>query len=187
MEERVLRTEKEKMLAGQLYRPDDPELVAERHRCQSLLAAFNAEPEAERRASMLRGILGSVGPAAAVLPPFACDYGSNVSLGARAFVNYNAVILDCAPVTVGERTQIGPGVQLLACDHPREPELRRQDLELAFPIIVRDNVWIGAGAIVCPGVTIGEDSIIGAGSVVTQDIPAGVVAVGAPCRVIRSL
>jgi maltose O-acetyltransferase len=187
MGEETRRSEKEKMLAGELYRPEDPELLAERLRCQSLLASFNAEPDEARRASMLREILGSAADGAIVLPPFLCDYGYNVSLSHRVFINYNAVLLDCAPVTIGERTQIGPAVQLLACDHPRDPDLRRKDLELAFPITIGDNAWIGAGAIVLPGVTIGDDSIVGAGSVVTGNIPAGVVAAGVPCRVIRSL
>jgi maltose O-acetyltransferase len=181
------RTEKEKMLAGELYSPVDPELLTERRRCEVLLRAFNAEPDEGQRMSLLGTILGSVGPDAVIMPPFACDYGYNLSLGAQAFINYRGVILDCAPVSIGEKTQIGPGVQLLACDHPREPELRRQDRELAFPIAIGANVWIGGGAIVCPGVSIGEDSIIGAGSVVTKDIPAGVVAVGMPCRVVRTL
>jgi maltose O-acetyltransferase len=180
-------SEKQRMLAGELYSPTDPKLVAERRRCEAVLRSFNAEPDEERRMSVLRTILGSVGSDAVVMPPFACDYGYNLSLGAQAFVNYGGVILDCAPVSVGEKTQVGPGVQLLACDHPRDPELRRQDRELAFPISIGGNVWIGGGAVVCPGVSIGDDSIIGAGSVVTGDIPAGVVAVGVPCRVVRAL
>jgi maltose O-acetyltransferase len=175
------------MLAGELYSPIDLELVAERRRCEGVLRSFNAEHDEERRMSLLRSILGRVGPDAVIMPPFACDYGYNVSLGAQVFINYNGVILDCAPVSIGEKTQVGPEVQLLACDHPREPELRRQDLELAFPITIGANVWIGGGAIVCPGVSIGDDSIIGAGSVVTKDIPPAVVAVGVPCRVVRSL
>jgi maltose O-acetyltransferase len=183
----VGRTEKQKMLAGELYSPVDPELVAERQRCEALLRSFNAEPDEGRRMPLLGTLMGSVGTNSMVMPPFACDYGYNVSLGAQAFINYNGVILDCAPVSIGEKTQIGPGVQLLACDHPREPGLRRQDLELAFPIAIGANVWIGGGAIVCPGVSIGDDSIIGAGSVVTRDIPPGVVAVGVPCRVVRTL
>jgi maltose O-acetyltransferase len=183
----VGRTEKQKMLAGELYSPTDPELLAERRRCEALLRSFNAEPDEERRMSLLGTLLGSVGPDAVVMPPFACDYGYNVSLGARAFINYRGVILDCAPVSIGEQTQVGPAVQLLACDHPRDPGLRRQDRELAFPISIGANVWVGGGAIVCPGVSIGDDSIIGAGSVVTKDIPPGVVAVGVPCRVVRTL
>jgi maltose O-acetyltransferase len=181
------RTEKQKMLAGELYSPTDPQLLAERRRCEALLRTFNAEPDESRRMEILGSFLGSVGPNAVVMPPFACDYGYNLSLGPQAFINYGGVILDCAPVSIGESSQVGPGVQLLAWDHPREPELRRQDVELAFPITVGANVWIGAGAIVCAGVSIGDDSIIGAGSVVTKDVPSGVVAVGVPTRVVRSL
>jgi maltose O-acetyltransferase len=180
-------TEKQKMLAGELYSPTDPELLAERRRCEAVVRSFNAEPDEERRMSILRTILGSVGLDAVVMPPFVCDYGYNLSLGAQAFINYNSVVLDCAPVSIGEKTQVGPAVQLLACDHPRDPELRRRDRELAFPISIGSNVWIGGGAIVCPGVSIGDDSIIGAGSVVTRDIPAGAVAAGVPCRVVRAL
>jgi maltose O-acetyltransferase len=180
-------TEKQKMLAGELYLPTDPELVAERRRCEAALRSFNAEQDEERRMAVLRTILGSVGSDAVVMPPFACDYGYNLSLGVQAFINYGGVILDCAPVGIGDKTQVGPGVQLLACDHPRDPKLRRQDRELAFPISIGSNVWIGGGAIVCPRVSIGDDSIIGAGSVVTRNIPAGVVAAGVPCRVVRAL
>jgi maltose O-acetyltransferase len=175
------------MLTGELYFPADPELIAERRRCEALIRTFNAEPDEARRMELLRSLLASVGPDAVVMPPFACDYGYNLSLGPQAFINYGGVILDCAPVSIGGKTQIGPGVQILACDHPREPELRRQDRELAFPVSIGANVWIGGGAIVCPGVSIGDDAIIGAGSVVTKDIPAGVVAFGVPCRVVRSL
>jgi len=181
------RSEKEKMLAGELYLASDPELVAERRRCRELLRAFNGEPDEEARSPLLRDLLGQVGEAAFVQPPFACDYGYNISLGDDVFINFNAVILDCAPVTIGDRAQIAPGVQLLAADHPRQPELRRELRELARPVTVGANVWIGAGAIVCPGVTVGEDSIIGAGSVVTRDVPPGVIVVGNPCRVVREL
>ena len=181
------KTEKEKMLAGELYSPVDPELIEGRRRCEALLRTFNAEPDEGRRMGLLRTILADVGADAVVMPPFACDYGYNLSLGPQAFINYGGVVLDCAPVRIGEKTQVGPRVQLLACDHPRDPELRRQDRELAFPISIGANVWIGGGAIVCPGVSVGDDSIIGAGSVVTRDIPPGVIAVGVPARVIRSL
>jgi maltose O-acetyltransferase len=175
------------MLAGELYRADDPELVADGRRCQALLLAFNAEQDADGRLALLRELFGAIGRASVVKPPFACDYGYNITLGAGVFVNFNAVVLDCAPVAIGDGVQIGPGVQLLAADHPREPDLRRAGLESAAAVTVEANVWIGGGAIVCPGVTIGADSVVGAGSVVTQSIPAGVVAAGNPCRVIRPL
>lgn len=180
-------SEKDKMLAGELYRASDPELVAERQRCRSLLQAFNTEPDGERRLSVLRELLGHVGTGAFIQPPFACDYGSNVSMGDNVFINFNAVILDCAAVIIGDGTQIGPGVQLLAADHPRDAETRRHLLELGRPISIGSNVWIGGAAIVLPGVTVGDDSIIGAGGVVTRDIPAGVLAFGNPCRVVRDL
>ena len=180
-------SEKEKMLAGELYRASDPELVHERQRCRSLLQAFNTEPEEEQRLALLQELLGRIGNGTFIQPPFACDYGSNVSIGDNVFVNFSAVILGCAPVTIGDGTQIAPGVQLLAADHPRDAQTRRDLLELARPISIGSNVWLGAAAIVLPGVSVGADSIIGAGSVVTRDIPSGVLAVGNPCRVVRDL
>ncbi len=180
-------SEKEKMLSGELYRASDPELVLDRQRCRSLLRSFNTQPEEEQRLAVLRDLLGRIGDGTSVQPPFACDYGYNVQIGDHVFINFNAVILDCAPVTIGDGTQIASGVQLLAADHPRDPELRRDLLELARPVSIGSNVWIGAAAIVLPGVSVGDDSIIAAGSVVTRDIPAGVVAMGTPCRVVRKL
>lgn len=180
-------SEKEKMLAGELYGASDPELVRERLRCRSLLHAFNAHPDEGRRLAVLRELLGAIGDRTSVQPPFACDYGYNIAIGNDVYVNFNVVILDCAAVTIGDGTQIAPGVQLLAADHPRDPEVRRSLLELARPVSIGTNVWIGAAAIVCPGVSVGDDSIIGAGSVVTRDVPAGVVAAGNPCRVVREL
>ncbi len=180
-------SEKEKMLFGELYRASDPELVRDRRRCRSLLHAFNTQPDEEQRLAVLRDLLGRIGTGSFVQPPFACDYGYNVQVGDDVFINFNAVILDCAPVTIGDGTQIASGVQLLAADHPRDPDLRRDLLELARPVSIGSNVWIGAAAIVLPGVSVGDDSIIGAGSVVTRDIPAGVVAIGNPCRVVRKL
>ena len=180
-------TEKEKMLAGELYRADDPELVAERLRCEALLRSFNDEPDADARRIALAELLGSLGAGAEVRPPFACDYGYNVAIGAGAFLNFGAVILDVGRVTIGDAVQIGPCVQLLAADHPREPALRRSGAESGAPVTIGDNAWIGAGAIICPGVSVGADSIVGAGSVVTRDVPAGVVAAGVPCRIVREL
>lgn len=180
-------TEREKMLAGEPYDPFDPDLLAGRRRAQETVIAFNAEPDEDRRLGMLRGLLGSFGERSLIVPPFFCDYGTHLHLGYDAFVNTNSVFLDCAEITVGDHARIGPGVQVLAADHPREPELREQDVELAFPVRIGARCWIGAGAIVCPGVTIGEHAIVGAGSVVTRDIPARVMAAGAPARVIREL
>jgi maltose O-acetyltransferase len=181
------KAEKDKMLTGDLYRPSDPELVHERRRCRSVLRAFNAHQDEDQRLALLEQLLGRIGSGAFIQPPFACDYGYNLSIGDNVFVNFNTVILDCASVTIGEGTQMGPGVQLLAADHPRDPHARRSLLELALPVSIGSNVWIGAAAVVLPGVSVGDDSIIGAGSVVTRDIPSGVVAVGSPCRVVRTL
>ena len=175
------------MLAGELYLATDPQLLDERARCDRLTRAFNEEPDPESRSVLLRTLLGSVGERVEVRPPFACDYGSQIHLGDDVFVNFGAVILDCAPVVLGDGCQVGPGVNISAADHPREPGLRRDGWEFSRPVTVGRNVWIGAGAILCPGVTVGDDSIIGAGSVVTGDIPAGVVAVGSPARVTRKL
>jgi maltose O-acetyltransferase len=176
-------TEKQKMLAGELYLVDDPELIADRQRCEALLRRVNDE----RDEAAFDELLGSVGVDAWVRTPFYCDYGYNISLGTNVFINYNCVLLDCAPIVVGHRAQLGPAVQLLAADHPRDPAQRRAGLEFAKPIDIGPNAWLGGGALVCPGVSIGANSVIGAGSVVTRDIPANVVAVGNPCRVLRKL
>jgi len=174
------------MLAGELYRADDPELVAERRRCRALLKALS-EAAAEDTADILRELLGHTGAGAEIVPPFACDYGYNISLGARAFVNANAVFLDCAPITIGDGAQIGPAVQLLAADHPTDPAERMAGRECAKPIAIGANAWLGGGAIVLPGRSVGANSVVGAGSVVTRDVPPGTVAAGNPCRVLRTL
>jgi maltose O-acetyltransferase len=180
-------SEKDKMLSGEDYRADDPELVADADRCRRLLHAYNAELEVPERDALLRRLVGSVGERVVICSPFACDYGSNITIGSGSFMNVGGMILDCAPVTIGEDVQMGTSVQLLTPDHPRDPVRRRSGVESAHPITIGDNVWLGGGVIVLPGVTIGADSIIGAGSVVTRDVPAGVIAVGNPCRVLRSL
>jgi maltose O-acetyltransferase len=175
------------MLAGELYMASDPELVAARARCDLLLRRLNREDDEAGRRAILDALLGSLGEGAEVRPPFHCDYGENIEIGPGAFLNFNAVILDVGRVTIGAAAQLGPGVQLLAADHPRDPATRRSGLESGAPVAVGDNAWIGAGAIVCAGVTVGADSIVGAGSVVTRHVPPGVVAAGVPCRVIREL
>jgi maltose O-acetyltransferase len=182
-----MATERERMLTGLEYRADDPELQAMSDRARRLVHAYDHELELPEREVLLRQLLGAVGEGAVVRSPFAVDYGVHIAIGARSFVNVGGVFLDCAPITIGDDVQIGPGVQLLTPDHPRDPERRRSGVESAHPITIGDNVWLGGGVIVCPGVTIGADSIVGAGSVVTSDIPPGVVAVGNPCRVIRPL
>ncbi|MGW9453258.1 sugar O-acetyltransferase [Streptomyces sp. NPDC055632] len=183
------RTNLERMLAGDLYIADDPE-IAERQRRAMRLAeryrtAFLDDPGAAR--ALLGELLGFAGEEIEVRLPLYVDYGSNISVGARTFVNYNLTALDVAAITIGEDCQIGPNVQLLTPTHPLEPQPRRDKLEAALPISIGDNVWLGGGVIVCPGVSIGDNSVIGAGSVVTRDIPANVVAVGSPARPVRDL
>jgi len=179
------RTEKQKMLAGDLYIADCPELAADNRRASEWMDRYNASvacPPPERLA-MLKEIFGSVGEGVNIRPPFHIDYGYNIHVGKGVFLNFNCVILDIAAVTIGDNTQIGPGVQILAADHPRDPALRARMLEFGRPVTIGANVWIGAGAIILPGVTIGDDALIGAGSIVTRDVPAGAVAVGNPARV----
>jgi maltose O-acetyltransferase len=171
------------MLAGELYLAGDPELVADRTRCEELMRAYNGDGDL----AVLAELLGSLGKEAYIRPPFFCDYGYNITLGDNVFANFNCVMLDVVAITIGDRVQMASAVQLLAADHPLDAEERASGREFGRPITIEDDVWLGGGAIVCPGVTIGRASVIGAGSVVTRDIPAGVVAVGNPCRVIREL
>ncbi|MGE0724131.1 MAG: sugar O-acetyltransferase [Alphaproteobacteria bacterium] len=177
-------SEKEKMLAGALYRADASEIAADGLRAARLLRAYNAtEPgDSGGRRALLEELFGAVGEDAIVRPPFHCDLGYNIRIGARTFLNFGCVILDVVPVTIGAQCQIGPGVQLYAADHPRDPALRRLELESGRPVRIGDNVWIGGGAIILPGVTIGDDAIVGAGSVVTRDVPAGATVAGNPAR-----
>ena len=180
-----MRTEKDKMLAGELYDASAPEVQAELAATHRWLARYNAALDmapSEWRALLLER-LAAVGDGAMIRPPFHCDYGFNIRLGAGAFLNFNCVILDVVEVTIGDRTQIGPGVQILAADHPRDPAIRASGLEFGRPIRIGRNVWIGAGAIILPGPSIGDDALIGAGSVVTRDVPAGATAFGNPARV----
>ncbi|MBJ7329802.1 MAG: sugar O-acetyltransferase [Solirubrobacteraceae bacterium] len=181
---------KDRMLRGELYRwADDPDLIADNAAAQVLVEAFNATPHAqgERRAELLRELLGEIAPDATILPPFHCDYGAQISLGERSFINYGCVMLDCAPIRIGARCWIATNVQLLTATHPIGLEARSALWEYALPITIGDDVWLGGGVIVCPGVTIGEGTVVGAGSVVTRDLPAGVVAVGNPARVLREI
>ena len=183
------RTNRERMLAGDLYIADDPELEAAMMRASRLAQEFNAAAPRDRAAAreILAKLLGAVGAETVVRAPIYVDYGDQLTIGARGFVNYGLVALDVAPIAIGDDCQIGPNVQLLTAYHPVEAEPRRRKLEAAAPITIGDNVWLGGGAIVLPGVTIGDDSVIGAGSVVTKDVPAGVLAVGNPARVVREL
>ncbi|CAL9621780.1 sugar O-acetyltransferase [Streptomyces albus] len=180
---------KKRMLAGDWYIPDDDELLAETERRAALCERYNAAgtaPPAERR-RILRELIGDLGENVNIRPPFHCDYGTYVSIGAHTFINFGAVFLDAAPITIGSHAQIGPNVQLLTPTHELDPERRRAGWEKAVPITLGDNVWLGGGVIVCPGVTIGADTVVGAGSVVTKDLPPGVLAVGNPARVVREL
>ncbi|SKB01710.1 maltose O-acetyltransferase [Prosthecobacter debontii] len=181
-----MKTEKEKMLAGELYDPLDPQLALERQRCRDLCQLINAsrEDQPEERRLLLEELFGQKTDAW-IQPPFYCDYGTNISLGRKVFFNFNCVVLDVMPVTIGDFTLFGPAVQIYTATHPLDAEERRRGLEAAKAIHIGSDVWVGGGAIICPGVTIGDRSIIGAGSVVTKDIPADVIAAGNPCRVIR--
>lgn len=182
-------SEREKMVRGDLYLASDPELVAARVRARRLWARFNASDagDAVGRVALLRGLLGALGPDSSIEPPFYCDYGSQISLGAGVFVNFGAVFLDPAAITIGEGAQLGPSVQLLTADHPRDAATRAAGPELGRAISIGAHCWLGGGVIVCPGVTIGPETIVGAGSVVVRDLPGGVVAAGNPCRVVRQL
>jgi maltose O-acetyltransferase len=178
-------TEKQKMLAGRLYDANDPELRADRVAAEAWMQRYNAtlacSPADSHR--LLRERLAEAGEGAVVRAPFHCDYGYNIRLGAGAFLNFNCVILDVAEVTIGAGTQIGPAVQIYAADHPRDASERRAGLEFGRPIHIGRNVWIGGGAIILPGVRIGDDAVIGAGSVVTRAVPAGATARGSPARI----
>jgi maltose O-acetyltransferase len=183
------RTMRERMLAGDPYIADDPVLAEESAAALDLMAAYNATSARQRplRRQLLETLLGAIGEDTEIRPPLYVDYGAHLTVGARCFANFGLVALDVAAITIGDDVQIGPNVQLLTPTHPVEPEPRRQKWEAAEPIVIGDNVWLGGGVIVLPGVTIGENTVVGAGAVVTRDLPANVVAVGNPARVVRSL
>ena len=178
-----LKTEKEKMIAGELYLPGDPELAADRHRAQGLMAAYNKTIVGDAsRIQILKDLLGDPGQGASIRTPFYVDYGSNVFLGKDVFFNYGCVVLDICPVTIGDMTQIGPMVQIISADHPREAEQRDLGLEIGKPVTIGRNVWIGGNAMILPGVTVGDDAIIGAGAIVTRDVAPGTTVVSSPAR-----
>jgi maltose O-acetyltransferase len=184
-----MKSEREKMLEGELYNPLDPELVAERQCARRLFKLLNDSDvdRVAKRLQLIKELIPRSGENVWIEPPFYCDYGSNIMLGDRVYFNFNCTILDIAPVTIGAGVKFGPGVHLYTATHPLNAAERNSGLEFGRPIEIGDDVWIGGGAIVCPGVKIGARSVIGAGSVVTKDIPADVVAVGNPCRVMRSI
>ncbi len=182
-------TQKERMLSGKLYNAMDPKLVSARKKARTLLKQFNATvgDEFEITLNILTKILGRKGDNSWIEPPFYCDYGNNIYLGNNVYFNFNCIILDPAEVHIGNNTIFGPNVQIYTATHPLESAERRKGLELAKPITIGSDVWVGGSAIINPGVKIGSRSIIGSGSVVTRDVPEGVIAVGNPCKVIREV
>ena len=184
-----MHTELEKMLAGELYNATDPTLTEMRKRARRLVRAFNQSTEEElpKRRELLRELFGRVGEKIYLEPPFACDYGAHIIAGNDLYMNFGCVILDCAEVHFGDSVLCGPGVQIYTASHPLDAELRASGAEFAKPIRIGNRVWIGGNAVICPGVSIGDNTTIGAGSVVTKSIPANVFAAGNPCRVIREL
>jgi maltose O-acetyltransferase len=177
-------SEKEKMLAGELYDPGAPDIQADQAATKAWLVRYNAalgSSAAERR-KLLAERLAEVGEGAVIRPPFHCDYGYNIRLGANVFLNFNCVILDVVEISIGDGTQIGPAVQIYSADHPRDPSQRRAGLEFGRAVRIGRNVWIGGGAIILPGITIGDDAVIGAGAVVTRNVEAGVTVAGNPAR-----
>jgi maltose O-acetyltransferase len=184
-----MRSEKEKMLAGELYDPLDAQLANDRLKARLLLKAFNdsSEEAVAERSRILTELLPNAGQNLWLQPPFYCDYGYNIVAGEKVFFNFNCVVLDVAQVTIGSRTLIGPNVQIYTATHPMNHRVRAAGLEFAKRIMIGEDVWIGGSVVICPGVTIGDRSVIGAGSVVTRDIPPDVFAAGNPCRVIRAV
>ncbi|MFF2606775.1 sugar O-acetyltransferase [Arthrobacter koreensis] len=183
------RSMRDRMQAGDLYIADDPQLEADSLRAASLSDQYNrlSPQDPDAAAPLLAELLGGIGEQSVIRAPLFVDYGKYLTVGARTFINFNLTALDVAAITIGDDVQIGPNVQLLTPTHPLEAEARRDKLEAAKPITIGNNVWLGGGVIVLPGVNIGENTVVGAGSVVTRDLPANVVAVGNPARVIREL
>lgn len=183
-----MSTEARKMIAGELYNPMDPELVARRARARDLCHSLNAtrDAEQEERRSILTQLFGTGGDSVWMQPPFYCDYGSNIDLGERVFFNFNCVVLDVCPIRIGSFALFGPGVQILTPMHPLDAELRRRE-EFGKPVDIGSDVWVGGGALILPGVRIGSRAVIGAGAVVTRDVPEDVFAAGNPCRIIRHI
>lgn len=184
-----MTTERDKMLAGDLYDPMDPDLVAARRRARDLCQDLNATREADEaaRRSILADLFAAGGDTVWMQPPFFCDYGVNIRLGERVFFNFNCVILDVCPVRIGSHALFGPAVQIYTAMHPMNADERRRGLEYGKPVEIGEDAWIGGGAIICPGVRIGSRAVIGAGSVVTRDVPDATLVAGNPCRVIREV
>ncbi|MBQ3886733.1 MAG: sugar O-acetyltransferase [Clostridia bacterium] len=184
-----MMTEKEKMLAGEWFNPSDPELKADAARSQQLTRLFNATTEEQKdyRRQLLKKLFGSTGEKLTIEPPFHCDYGYNIHVGEKFYANFDCIILDVGEVRIGKNCLLAPRVCIFTVGHPIDPELRSTGVEAAKPVIIGDNVWIGGNTVINPGVTIGDNVVIGSGSVVTKDIPSNVVAVGNPCKPIKTL
>lgn len=182
-------TEQERMLAGTLYFAGDEALTAARLRAKHLLRQYNTADPAEdaRRTAILRELFGALGEDCWIEPTFRCDYGSQITVGDHFFANYDCIFLDVAPISIGSHVMLGPRVCLYTAGHPTDAAVRDLGLEYGHPITLGDSVWLGGNVVVCPGVSIGSGTVVAAGSVVTRDIPAGVVAAGNPCRVLRPL
>ncbi len=181
------QSERAKMLAGEVYDIFDPELVAERERTKNLLRLYNSAEGVSDREALLGQLLREVGRGATIEPPFFCSYGRNTSLGDRVYLNFLCVILDNGEVRIGSRVMLGPGVHIYTAQHPLQAEARNKGLEVASPVSIDDDVWIGGAAVILPGVTIGRGAVVGAGSVVTRDVPAHAVVAGNPARVLRKI
>ena len=184
-----METEKEKMLSGKPYKAFTEELLTERQQAKELIFDFNnlRPSEIEKRNIIIRQLFGQTGETFFIEPPFRCDYGYNISIGANFYSNYNLIILDCAKVSIGINVFIAPNVSIYTAGHPIHFEPRNKEFEYAIPISIGNNVWIGGNVVINPGVTIGENSVIGAGSIVTKDIPPNVVAFGNPCKILRHI
>lgn len=184
-----MKTELEKMLAGELYQAGDPILLNMRNRARALFMEYNTtlNEQQRERSAILKTLIGTMGETIDIQPPFFCDYGKHIHMGTNVFINYNCTMLDCAAITLGNNVFIGPNVSLYTAYHPIIASERIKGPELASPITIKDNVWLGGNVVICQGITIGENTTIGAGSVVTKDIPANVFAAGNPCRVIKHL
>jgi len=180
-----MKSEKQKMLCGEIYRPGDDELCKDRSNAQQLMLAYNKTTvdDGDIRAPILQKLLGKVGNQLAIRAPFYVDYGYNITTGDQVFMNYGCVLLDVCPIEIGDKTQLGPGVQIYTADHPRDHPQRANGVEFGRAVSIGSNVWIGGHAIILPGITIGDDAIIGAGSVVTKNVPNGVTVCGNPARI----
>ena len=183
-----MSSEREKMLAGEIYDPGDPELCELRSKAQRFMRSYNQTivDDGPVRDALLKSHIGAVGESCAIRSPVYIDYGANIYVGDRVFLNYGCVLLDVCTIHIGSGTQIGPAVQIVTADHPRDPEDRAEGLEMGKPISIGENVWIGSQAVILPGITIGDDAIVGAGSIVTRDVAPGMTVVGNPARTVPS-